>query len=172
MGLAQKQYKDWRHDVIGKIIHWELCKLNNLPHSEKWYEHKPEPVTECDSVKILWDFKIQTDKVISHNKPDILVFDKQSRDLMIIDVTCPFDTRIQEKEREKIERYQDLKWELIRIWRCKTAKVVPVVIGALGTFTKGLEGWLKKISPSIQILTLQKACLLGSARILRYVLNE
>ena len=77
-GLAQKQYKEWRHDVIAKEIHWELCKLKKLPHSEKWYEHRPEPVTESDSVKILWDFKIQTDKVISHNKPDIVIHDKKS----------------------------------------------------------------------------------------------
>ena len=30
----------------------------------------------------------------------------------IIDVACPFDTRIVEKQREKIEHYQDLKVEI------------------------------------------------------------
>ena len=23
--LAQNQYKNWRHDRVGKVIHWELC---------------------------------------------------------------------------------------------------------------------------------------------------
>ena len=53
--------KEWRHDVIAKVIHWKLCKINDLPHAEKWYEHKPESVAESDQVKILRDFKIQTD---------------------------------------------------------------------------------------------------------------
>ena len=44
----------------------------------------------------------------------IAVLDKQKRTCMITDVACPFDTRVQEKEEEKIERYNDLKWELIR----------------------------------------------------------
>ena len=34
---------------------------------------------------------------------------------MIIDVTCPFDIRVKDKEKEKIESYQDLKRELKRI---------------------------------------------------------
>ena len=56
--LAQRQYKEWRYDVIAKVIHWELCKVNDLPYAEKWYEHKLESVAESERVKILWDFKI------------------------------------------------------------------------------------------------------------------
>ena len=35
--LAQRQCRGWRHDVIAKVIHWELCKVNDLPYAEKWY---------------------------------------------------------------------------------------------------------------------------------------
>ena len=31
--LAQRQYKEWRHDAIAKVIHWELCKVNDLPYA-------------------------------------------------------------------------------------------------------------------------------------------
>ena len=169
--LAQRQYKEWRHDVIAKVIHWEMCKVNDLPYAEKWYEHKPESVTENERVKILWDFKIQTDKELKHNKPDIVILDKQKRTCMIIDVACPFDIRIQEKEKEKIERYNDLKWELMRIWNCSKVKVIPIIIGALGTVSKSFKGWLSTISSNITFGILQKACLLGTARTLRIVLN-
>ena len=169
--LAQKQYKQWRHDKIAQVIHWQFCKDYNLEHAEKWYDHRPQVTVENDKVKILWDMKIQTDKVLEHSRPDILVLDKDQRICKIIDVACPFDTRIIEKEREKVDRYQDLKWELKRIWQCNDVQVVPIIIGALGTVSKSLKKWLERISLNIYFGTLQKACLLGTARTLRYALN-
>ena len=50
-------------------------------------------------------------------------------------------------------------------------KVVPIIIGALGTFQKGLEEWLGMIGMANLSEMLQRACLLGSARILRNVLD-
>lgn len=103
---------------------------------------------ESNIIKLLWDFKIQTDHLLEHNKPDILVLNKKDRTCLILDVACPFDTRVDIKEKEKIEKYQDLKREITRIWKCKTVKVVPIIIGALGTLPKGLEQWLRIIGMS------------------------
>ena len=50
-----------RHDRDTCFIHWILCKNFNLPHTGKWYEHTPQPVTEGTEVTILWDFTINTD---------------------------------------------------------------------------------------------------------------
>ena len=61
--LAQREYKS-RHDWVGKVIRWELCKKLNFHHTNKWYMHKPESALENDTHKILWDFKIQTDHQI------------------------------------------------------------------------------------------------------------
>ena len=62
--------------------------------------------------KLLWDFfKIQTDNKVEHNKPDIVVLDKINRKYLIIDVACPFDTRVKGKEKGEIENYQELKRE-------------------------------------------------------------
>ena len=38
--LAQKEYKT-RHDSVGKVIHWVLCKKLKFPHRNKWYMHNP-----------------------------------------------------------------------------------------------------------------------------------
>ena len=77
---------------------------------EKYYNHEPQSVYESTDNKLLWDFKIQTDNKIEHNKPDILVLDKIEWKCLIIGVPCLFNTLV--KEKEKIENYQDLKWEL------------------------------------------------------------
>ena len=52
--------------------------------------------------KLLSDFKIQTDNKVEHNKSDIEVLDKIERKYLIIDVACPFDTRVKGKEKEEI----------------------------------------------------------------------
>ena len=46
---------------------------------------------ESTNNKLPWDFKIQTDNEIEHNKPDIVVLDKIKRKCLVIDVACPFD---------------------------------------------------------------------------------
>ena len=103
------------------------------------------------------DMKIQTDTVLEHNKPDIVILKKESRVCTIIDVSCPFDTRVVEKEKEKLDRYQDLKWELKRIWNCREVKVVPIVTGALVTVSNNFQMWLNQVSQNIYFGTLQKA---------------
>ena len=36
-------------------------------------------------------------------------------------------------EKEKVEKYQDLKIEIRRLWKLRNEEIVPVVIGALGS---------------------------------------
>ena len=82
---------------------------------EKYYNHEPQPVYECTKNKLLWDLiKIQTDNKIEHNNPDIMVLDKKERKWLIIDVACPSDTRVKDKEKENVEKYQDGSWNQSR----------------------------------------------------------
>ena len=156
---------------MAQIIQWKMCDKYNLEKGSKWYEHKPQPVLESDDIKLLWDFTIQTDHQVAHNKPDIVILNKKVKACTIVDIACPFDTRVDTKEKEKVEKYQDLKREIARIWKCECVNIVPVVVGALGTLPKNYKRWLEKIEPANSVDLLQKACLLGSARILRKVLD-
>ena len=54
-----------------------------------------------NDVKVFWDFPIQTDKELDHNRPDITTIDKRNKVCWLIDVACPFDTRIDKKEKMK-----------------------------------------------------------------------
>ena len=74
--------------------------------------------------------------------------------------------RIEEKELEKIRKYQDLKIEIERLWE-KQATVVPVVIGSLGAIPRDLKKHLRTIGlKSISPRQLQKTVLMGTAHIL------
>ena len=49
--------------------------------------------------------------------------------------------------------------------------MVPIIIGALGTIGKDFENWLQKIEIECSTEVLQAACLIGTAKILRKVLD-
>ena len=144
--------------------------MYDIQTAQKWYEHQPEGVVEKENVKILWEFNIQTDNEIQARRPDIVIHDKINKSCYIIDVAIPGDARVPQKEAEKIEKYSDLRRELQKLWKVK-AKVVPIVVGALGTVSKSLTGYLKEIKVSTKIQVIQKSALLGTARILRKVLE-
>ena len=92
--------------------------------------------------------------------------------IIIIDPSCPFDSRIFVKEEEKLSNYEELKYELARIWIMKKVTIVPIVIGALGTVTEKIDSWLEQIGIDCPVALLQKGCLLGSARMIRKVMNS
>ena len=80
----------------------------------------------------------------------------------ILDVACPFDTQIIQKENEKIEKYQDLKREIKRLWKVKTVSVVPIVIGVLGTISHRFQDWLAKgkIECPVEMLQVRSSALI------------
>ena len=77
--LAQKEYKT-RHNRVGKVIHWEMCKKFKFDHSKKWYMHIPAPVLEKDTHKLQWDFDIHTDHLISARRPDLIIINNKKRE--------------------------------------------------------------------------------------------
>ena len=89
----------------------------------------PESVLENKDYKILLGFSIQTDHVIEARRPDLVVVDKKERSCEIIDFAVPGDSRIEEKEKDKIEKCQDMGRELQKIWNVKV-KIIPLVGGS------------------------------------------
>ena len=118
----------------------------------------------------MWDFSIKTDHVIETRRPDLFVADKKERSCKIIDFAVPGDSRIEEKEKDKIEKYQDLGRELQKIWNVKV-KIIPLVVGSLVAIPKQFDNRLKQIGITAGTAQVQKTVSLGTARILRKVLE-
>ena len=50
--LAKADYLE-RHNEAAAYIHWKACQHYGVEVPERWYEHKPETVTENEEVTIL-----------------------------------------------------------------------------------------------------------------------
>ena len=59
----------------------------------------------------------------------MVLVDMKERIYKIIDFAVPGDSRIEEKEKDKIEKYQNLGRELQKIWNVKV-KIMPLVVGS------------------------------------------
>ena len=118
----------------------------------------------------MWDFSIQTNHVIESRRPDLVVDDKKERSCKKIDFALPEDIRIEEKEKDKIEKYQELGRELQKIWNVKV-KIIPLAVGSLGAIPKQFGNRLRQIGTTVGTARFQKTVLLGTARILRKVLK-
>ena len=116
--LAQNEYK-MRHNRVGKVIYWGLCKKFQFDHANKSYMHNPEPVLENDTRNLLWDFEIEMDHLISARRPDLVIANnnnnKKKRTCGVVDFTVSADHRVKLKESEKKDMYLELAKELEKL---------------------------------------------------------
>ena len=52
---------------------WNCAKKLQFDSTNKWYMHYTTSVLENETYKLLWDFKIQTDHLISARRPDLII---------------------------------------------------------------------------------------------------
>ena len=95
---------------------------------------------------------------------------KKKKSGQIMNIAFPADQRVKMKKSEKRDKYLNLAKELKILWDVKVT-VIPVVIGALGTVTKGLIKGLEDMEIRGRVETIQTTALLKLARIMRRVLE-
>ena len=118
------------------------------------------------NVDIAYDSVISTERPHVFNRPDIIVRDKVKRKCYIIDVSCPNDINVSQKEQEKITKYSGLRLELGRMWDCD-CMVIPIVIGSLGVVSEHFEKYKDMVPAELSTVMCSKIVMLGSEKILR-----
>ena len=83
-----------------------------------------------------------------------MIINKRKRIYKIVAFAAPADHRINLKESEKNDKYLDLAREFKKMWNMKVT-IVPIVIGALGTVTKGLLKGLEDLAFGGRVETIQ-----------------
>jgi len=156
--LAATEYPK-RHNSVASLVHRALCNHLGIRTCDKHWFHTLQPVILAKNVKILWDFDIRTDHLISANRPDIVVVNNDCHSGILIDVAIPADANIVSKESEKISKYQDLCIELQKLWNLRTVKVFPTDIGCLGSYTPNLPKFLKELPGKHPVALLLKSAM-------------
>ena len=61
--------------------------------------------------KLLWDFEFKMRKTCTARRPDLILEDKEKKNIYIVDMACPQESNIQKKRTEKLQKYQQLAFE-------------------------------------------------------------
>ena len=96
--LAQKEYKT-RHEWIGKVIQWELCKRLEFDHTTKWYMHTPESLLE--------NFERQTDHLIQAISLELEIINKK-RTFCVVDMAI-LKNKNTESKSKKAKRVKSIR---------------------------------------------------------------
>ena len=104
--------------------------------------------------------EILRDKQITLPEDQTVMINKKEkkRTCHLVDFVIPADCRVKIKENKR-DKYLDLARELKSLWNMKVT-VIPIVIGALGTVSKGLERGLEKLEIRRRSETIQTTTLL------------
>ncbi|XP_044749731.1 uncharacterized protein LOC123310331 [Coccinella septempunctata] len=171
--LAPREYTD-RHNAVAKAYHQAIAKKHGLLETTRpIYEYLPKEILENEEVKLYWDHPLITDRSIPHNRPDIVLFEKKLKKLIIADVTIPADDNIERAYTEKIMKYHDLSFELKEIYGLTYSAILPLVITTNGLVeTHLLENTMKLGLDESVIGDAQKEVILWTTRIVRRFLTS
>ena len=93
---------------------------------------------------ILWHFPIKTEKITQVNRPDLVIKHKQKKTCQLIGMSVSSNCNISANEFEKLSKCKDLEIEIAKMWKMKT-KIIPVIVGTLGTIKKGTQKYVNDI---------------------------
>jgi hypothetical protein len=170
--LAQSEYKK-RHDIFAKIIHMNLAvKFNLLKNTQPHYSYTPESCLENDSYKLYFDRTILTDIHIKHNRPDIIILNKQQKQAYLLDIAVPNSLNITQTYNTKINKYLELSVAMRNLWCLEKISILPLVISATGIVPQSLFKNLKILDlDNTLVVKIQNGILLYSCHIVRKFLN-
>ena len=117
-----------------------------------------------------WDRTIQTDHLVVHDCPDIVLWDKHAQRVKIIDIVVPLDKNIQLIYTTNIQKYGQLKHEITEMWRVKLTIVQLIVISATGNVHVTYVSQLKNFD--VDTMLVQKTVSLITCRIVRFSLDH
>lgn len=167
--LAEGLYTN-RHNSVARLIHHKLCKEYGIPTCEHHWQHEPEAIMENEKIKITWDASIPTATYIAHNRPDIILLDKEKSISYIIEIGVPNDYNVLRTERQKVMKYTQLATEIKDLWKCKDAEIIPVVLGATGLIKKSLQPNLDRMPTKVKVCELQREAIKGSCIVFKRAL--
>lgn len=170
--LAATEYTN-RHDMVARIIHQEIAaKYHLVQEKGPYYKYEPEPVLENEEAKLYWNREINSDKTIPHNKPDITLRKKISKETFLIEVSVPNSCNLDKKHFEKVNKYKPLAEEIRQMWKQEKVLILPIILSVTGVIPNKLHDSIRilEINPNIYI-EMQKSVIISTCSIVRQFLQ-
>jgi hypothetical protein len=110
--------------------------------------------------------------IIQHNRPDIIILNKQQKQAYLLDIAVPNSHNITQTYNTKINKYLVLSVAMRNLWCLEKISILPLIISATGIVPQSLFKNLKILDlENTLVVEIQKGILLYSCHIVRKFLN-
>ncbi|GBN69625.1 Retrovirus-related Pol polyprotein from type-2 retrotransposable element R2DM [Araneus ventricosus] len=173
----------WKEGTNKRCRRCDKADLETLPHVINHCEaHSTAWQLRHDNIqnRVLNAAQNSSAEIISVNKkivksinlrPDIVM--KLDNIIYLVDITCPFENRIdgfEKAKQEKLRKYQVLIEHLLP--QASAVEIVPIVVGAFGAWDPANDKFLLKIMAKSYLKTLCKLCVSDNIRWARDIYVE
>jgi hypothetical protein len=159
-------------------------KFNLLKNTQPHYSYTPESClkndnyklyfdrTVNDNYKLYFDRTVLTDILIKHNRPDIIILNRQQKQAYLLDIAVPNSHNITQTYNTKINKYLELSVAMRNLWCLEKKSILPLIISATRIVPQSLFKNLKILDlGNTLVVEIQKGILLYSCHIVRKFLN-
>ena len=112
---------------------------------------------------------------MNHSKPDLGIWNKETLECKIIDLSVPLDKTVPLEETEKANNCTPLLSELQQLYRIYSYEIIPIIARTLGQIPKSLKSYIKNIRLNTSIEDIIKKILLvdltGTVKTMKTVLR-
>ena len=150
-----------RHNEVVRSIHLLLCNKYGFKRTNKIRSHSVQEIISNDNAEIKVDTRIKTDIKIQCDRPDIFIYDKKRKEVILIEIGITNQDLLTQVENEKMRKYDLLANELALTYKSRS-KIIPYVMtwdGIVSVFHKKYVkdlGITKNIEAYIQSKVLKK----------------
>jgi hypothetical protein len=123
---------------------------------------------ENDNYKLYFDRTVLTDIHIQHNRPDIIILNKQQKQAYLLDIAVPNSHNITQTYNTKINKYLELSVAMRNLWSLEKVSILPLIISATQSLFKNFK--ILDLENTL-VVEIQKGILLYSCHIVRKFLN-
>ena len=113
-----------------------------------------------DRVKIKSDVKIETELNIEFNKPDLMIHDKRTKEILLIEVGITNKDILAKTELKKSQKYDLLKNELMVMYPGSQVRTIPVVMTWDGLVTRHFKGYMKQLDVNDRLMAYMQSVVL------------
>ena len=169
--LAQTKYLQ-RHNNAFKILFFEVLRsLDLITKVEPWFSQvTPKPLYENEHATAFWDVPLFADTTqVKANRIDATVIDKTSKQVRVIEMSCPWLENRESKDFEKTTKYSQLRLELTNRYPEYKVNQYNIIMDVLGGCLKVEQNIKELVGDKCESIRrqMQKAILSCSLHIAR-----
>ena len=115
--FSSNHYLHSRHNPVAKKRYDELIsQITEVEQDQKYSREMPQSVVKIKHLEIWWDRGVTSLTKIPHNRPDLIIWDRNTNECKIIDICMPLDTNLELQDTTKRNNYVELVNQLQRIY--------------------------------------------------------